>query len=865
MRRKHDGWVNATHILKVANFDKPQRTRILEKEVQKGVHEKIQGGYGKYQGTWVPLEIARDLAYQYKVSDILSPLFNYKESPTSPPPPVKRAGNKPKSIGLKGRGKKGSDSPASPATRSASVATLPDSPNVTGKAKKLGTFPRDSSSTPVVKRGRGRPPNSGKAAVAAIAAGTALQKSMESPGSNLKHKMSTPSLSSKKQKLDMSPTPPGHKQRYNYSDSGSVSSRSSSPSDFLSDDDIAIPDHPTPRQTGMRTQEITDTPTFKRTISTPRQSRLKDEYSRTPNGSMPFETPSNNYNNGNSNGSILVCDNELIAAQYGRKLLDYFMAPEDDEIPDYLIHPPDGFNINHVIDDEGHTAFHWACSMGNLKIIIALLDAGANMHVVNLLGQTPLMRTVMFTNSYDLRSFSKIVELLRETIFHNDRNDRTVLHHIADSTAPRSKLSSARYYTEIFLSKLSETESMNLVESFVNRQDDKGDTALHIAARNEAKKCVKVLQSYRASAHIANKSGRTAQDYINSYESHREMSRPLQTQESVGMTTGLGGYPDHGYPQYQYPGENGYSKPVSSPTHAYTHVFSYDPASTPAGERQPVGLLNGKGHSGLPMSTPPTRISDAAVFEANQEMDKGGVTQHSSETGGSVMAKFMPLVMEKMEHLSRIYDSMIFDKKNDVEQIQQLCDNVKDDVKATEVLIQEHISNYGDEATAEQRSMDAENLVTQRIAELRKVVDRSQAKDLAELIKQEETKAMSEYQEELHRNSSGVSTSLTLTPTSSTGTSNTSTDNAELATMALELLDLQRRRREHVNEILDLWKTAGAGEKMNKYRRLVSMSCGVKIDEIDNLLVEIEQVLSETPKGESVNLGATTTVATQEH
>jgi hypothetical protein len=42
--------MNATQILKVADFDKPQRTRILEREVQIGEHEKIQGGYGKYQG-----------------------------------------------------------------------------------------------------------------------------------------------------------------------------------------------------------------------------------------------------------------------------------------------------------------------------------------------------------------------------------------------------------------------------------------------------------------------------------------------------------------------------------------------------------------------------------------------------------------------------------------------------------------------------------------------------------------------------------------------------------------------------------------------------------------------------------------------
>ena len=50
MRRRRDNYINATHILKAADYDKPARTRILEREVQKGKHEKVQGGYGKYQG-----------------------------------------------------------------------------------------------------------------------------------------------------------------------------------------------------------------------------------------------------------------------------------------------------------------------------------------------------------------------------------------------------------------------------------------------------------------------------------------------------------------------------------------------------------------------------------------------------------------------------------------------------------------------------------------------------------------------------------------------------------------------------------------------------------------------------------------------
>lgn len=52
MRRRKDSWLNATQILKVAGIDKGKRTKVLEKEILAGEHEKVQGGYGKYQGTW---------------------------------------------------------------------------------------------------------------------------------------------------------------------------------------------------------------------------------------------------------------------------------------------------------------------------------------------------------------------------------------------------------------------------------------------------------------------------------------------------------------------------------------------------------------------------------------------------------------------------------------------------------------------------------------------------------------------------------------------------------------------------------------------------------------------------------------------
>jgi hypothetical protein len=81
MRRRADSYLNATQILKVAGVDKGRRTKILEREVQVGEHEKVQGGYGKYQGTWIPFERGVEIARQYGVEEVLRPLFDFQPGP----------------------------------------------------------------------------------------------------------------------------------------------------------------------------------------------------------------------------------------------------------------------------------------------------------------------------------------------------------------------------------------------------------------------------------------------------------------------------------------------------------------------------------------------------------------------------------------------------------------------------------------------------------------------------------------------------------------------------------------------------------------------------------------------------------------
>ena len=59
--------------------------------MQKGEHEKVQGGYGKYQGSWIPLEDGRMLAERNGVLEKMRPILDFVPGDRSPPPAPKHA------------------------------------------------------------------------------------------------------------------------------------------------------------------------------------------------------------------------------------------------------------------------------------------------------------------------------------------------------------------------------------------------------------------------------------------------------------------------------------------------------------------------------------------------------------------------------------------------------------------------------------------------------------------------------------------------------------------------------------------------------------------------------------------------------
>lgn len=213
---------------------------------------------------------------------------------------------------------------------------------------------------------------------------------------------------------------------------------------------------------------------------------------------------------------------------YSDAILEYFIT-ESGAIPPWLINPPPEFNPDTRIDEDDHTALHWAAAMGRIRVVKLLLSAGADSFLANKSGQTALMRSVMFANNYDVRKFAELYELLHRSTLHVDHYYRTIFHHIADLAMTKGKTHAARYYMETVLARLSEYGDE--VTGILNFADRDGETALTIAARCRSKRLVKVLLDHGANPKLRNREGKTAEDYI--LEDERFRSSPTLTSRGL--------------------------------------------------------------------------------------------------------------------------------------------------------------------------------------------------------------------------------------------------------------------------------------------------------------------------------------------
>lgn len=288
-------------------------------------------------------------------------------------------------------------------------------------------------------------------------------------------------------------------------------------------------------------------------------------------------------------------------------LLDYFMLLDSEDRIVSPPEPPAHVNLDRAIDEKGHSAMHWAAAMGDVEVVKELIRRGARIDCVSNNLETPLMRAVMFTNNYDKQTMPSMVKILQQTVVRTDWFGSTVFHHIAATTSSTNKYVCARYYLDCIINKLSETWIPDEVTRILNVQDKNGDTAIMIAARNGARKCVRSLLGRNVAVDVVNNRGETADDLIRELNQRRRM---------------------HGRPRQA----------------------SSSPFAPPPDQR-----LNGHSASMDGGVLLPVPFPSLSVREPQQ--------QYRSQTASHLMTKVAPTLLEKCEELAQAYELELQEKE----------------------------------------------------------------------------------------------------------------------------------------------------------------------------------------------------------
>lgn len=518
MRRRKDSWLNATQILKVAGIEKGKRTKVLEKEILIGEHEKVQGGYGKYQGTWIKFDRGLEFCRQYGVEELLRPLLTYDMGQDG---------------GVAGRG--GIDTPTKEQAMAAQRKRLYNSGADSRSNSQSGTFFKNISST-------------ASHAVAAIS-----KARFDSPTPRIKNgttatrPTSFSRQSSSQQHLGSQESAfPGGSQQ-------SIQSLASADSFAVNGQDSAYatqsgPQFSHPSQ-DTRSNEFEEPPR-KRMRPSPNmadsQQSLNDEYyglsmreasPTEPNDSFVYQPNSGGMLQGEEFPTPLL-PLTMPPGQNGERKKDMLMSLfEDPYRTDFSQHPAlhelSLQELDMPVDKSSNTALHWAATLARIPLLKALIARGASIFRVNRVGESALMRAAVVINNFDNGTFPDLLEILGPIIEFRDSRGRTVLHHIAITSAIKGRSQTTKYYLESLLEFVVRQgsapnsqqpftngppalKSMGIgrfMSEIVNVQDNSGDTALNIAARIGNRSIISQLLEVGADTSITNRSNLCAVDF----------------------------------------------------------------------------------------------------------------------------------------------------------------------------------------------------------------------------------------------------------------------------------------------------------------------------------------------------------------
>lgn len=507
MRRRSDSWLNATQILKVAGIDKGKRTKVLEKEILSGEHEKVQGGYGKYQGTWINYYRGVDFCRQYGVADLLRPLLEYD-------------------MGQDGTTAAGQGHINTPTKEQAMAAQR--------KRNMLeGSF--NSRPSPQSQSGTFFQNISKTAAHAVNAINKAHLNSFRS--------MDNGHLSAQGRRPSQ--------QIFGSQDSDYQPSSQQTTQSMRSDHAFAANSHIDPAlrpqsQPYLEIDPIDEMNQPPRKRARPSSSQDHTGYQLGNDISIMDLTPTNangSFLHPNSQTSVPIHKTGLpplptpVSTSDREKKQLILSLFEDDNRTDFTNHPAtirlSGEDLDIPIDDTAHTALHWASTLARIHVVRALVSKGASVFRLNGGGETALMRAAITTNNFDNNTFTDILKLLGTSIEIRDGRGQTVLHHIAASSAISGRALATRSYLDSILlylvgnsgapnsqqNSFDETQDASdpniarpiglakFMAEVVNARDIAGDTALHCAAKIGNRGIVQQLLEIGADSLIENRNG----------------------------------------------------------------------------------------------------------------------------------------------------------------------------------------------------------------------------------------------------------------------------------------------------------------------------------------------------------------------
>ncbi|KAJ5524833.1 hypothetical protein N7494_011483 [Penicillium frequentans] len=450
MKRRADSWLNATQILKVAGVVKARRTKTLEKEIAAGEHEKVQGGYGKYQGTWVNYKRGVELCKEYHVEELLRPLLEYDMSPD----------------GSGGPSQGTLDTPTKEQAMAAQRKRLYNGAENRGSSQpQQGTFFQNISRT------------------AATAVNAISKARFDSPGANSRRpsviRKPSQQMSSQESQMAFS----SQQSMYGMSDSGFSSLQNR----YLAQDDTDDFAEPPPQTASLNlTPRCPTTPSIKTLISHP--PPMEDGQKRGIEALGPATTPEK--------------------FQKMKLLMTLFL---DKRAKDFTNHPAltqlSGEDLEIPLDEYRNTALHWAAMLARIPLVHALVARGVNIGRVNYVGETALQKSVGTRNNLDYRSFPRLLQVLAPTIDMVDYTGRTILHHIAVMAATGGGGHvSAKHYLESLL------EFIVRHGGYLQAPMAIGDTALNLAGRARSVLVPQLLE-VGADPHIPNHTGLRPADY----------------------------------------------------------------------------------------------------------------------------------------------------------------------------------------------------------------------------------------------------------------------------------------------------------------------------------------------------------------